>query len=303
MIAAVSETTIGPECHREHDERDADDVEQEERQPLDDPVGDVLEGRRLPRDVRDGIASGRRRRHDLVAQAVDELVRLLVLRCRVRGDEDDGDGLLVVQLWLARGRHALEALDALVDLVGRLRIAVHVDDDRDRAVEARSEALGEQVVGPAAGLRRGLRALVGGAEAHQRRRRGQHDDAEQDEREHDARVRGHEPAVASDRGLVARRLGVVQRPQERHLQPVDLVPEERQYREQQRVGDQHGGEHAEGAADAELGDEVEAEEGEPRHRDGDGQSGEEHGATRGGIRPRRRHLAVRAPRAGAAGSA
>ncbi len=46
----------------------------------------------------------------------------------------------------------LEALHAVVDPLRRVRVAVHVDDDRDRAVEARPEALGEQVVRAAGGL-------------------------------------------------------------------------------------------------------------------------------------------------------
>ena len=44
----------------------------------------------------------------------------------------------------------------------------------------------------------------------------------------------------------------------------------------------HGREHAERRADAELGDEVEAEEGQAADRDRDSQAGEEHGAARGG---------------------
>ena len=65
-----------------------------------------------------------------------------------------------------------------------------------------------------------------------------------------------------DERLLAGLLRVVDRAQERHLEPVDLVAEERQHREQQRVRDQHGRQHAERAADPELRDEVEADEGE-----------------------------------------
>jgi hypothetical protein len=59
------------------------------------------------------------------------------------------------------------------------------------------------------------------------------------------------------------------------------VAEERQGGGQQGVGDQHRGQHAERAADAELGHEVEADEGQAGDGDRDGQAGEEHGATRG----------------------
>ena len=66
--------------------------------------------------------------------------------------------------------------------------------------------------------------------------------------------------------------------QERHLQPVDLVAEQPQHREQQRVRDQHRRQHAEGAADPELRHEVETEEREAADRDGDRQAGEQHRA-------------------------
>ena len=71
-------------------------------------------------------------------------------------------------------------------------------------------------------------------------------------------------------------LGVVDRLDERDLQPVDLVPELGENGQKQRVGDQHRGQNAESAPDPELRDEVEAEEREPAHRDRDGQAGKEH---------------------------
>ena len=191
------------------------------------------------------------------------------------------DGALVVELRLADRGHAGQALHAVEDLLRRLRVAVDVDDDRDRAVEARPEALGQQVVGPPAGLGGRLRALVGGPEAHEQRRRRQREDQHEDDGEHDLRVRGHEAAPAGDGRPLARRLGVVQRAHERDLQPVDLVAEERQHGRQQGVRDQHRGEHAEGAADAELGDEVEPDERQAGHRDRDREAGEEHGAAGG----------------------
>ena len=123
------------ERHREHDERDADDVEQEQRQPLHDPVADVLERRRLAGDVGDRRGCLGRRRHDVVPQPVDEIVGRLVLRRRLGRHEDDGDGLVVVELRLAHGRDVFMALDAVVDALRRLLVALHVDHDRDRAVE------------------------------------------------------------------------------------------------------------------------------------------------------------------------
>ena len=104
-----------------------------------------------------------------------------------------------------------------------------------------------------------------------------------------SRVRGHETTPAGDQRVVPGGFGVVDRTQEGHLQPVDLVAEQRQHGEQERVRQQHRGQHAERAADSELGHEVEAEEGQPAHGDRDGQPREDHGAAgrcpgfRGGV--------------------
>ena len=219
------------ERHRQHDERDADDVEQEERQALHDPVGDVLERRRLAGDVRDRVAALGRRGHDVAPQVVDEVVRRLVLRRRGRRHEDDRDRLLVVELRLADGGDAVEALDAVVDPLRRLLVAVHVDDDRDRPVEAGAEALREQVVRPPGRLLRRLRALVGRTQADERRRRGEREPTSSERRrEHDlARCAvTKRPQRAIERPL-PRRLRVVQRRQERQLEPVDLVAEQSQH--------------------------------------------------------------------------
>ena len=90
------------------------------------------------------------------------------------------------------------------------------------------------------------------------------------------RVGCDEPAPAGDERLLPALLGIVGRPDERHLQPVDLVPELGENGQKQRVGNQHRRENTESAADPELGDEVEAEEREPAHRDGDRRAGEQH---------------------------
>ncbi len=100
-------------------------------------------------------------------------------------------------------------------------------------------------------------------------------------------MRGHEPAPARDEGLLAAFLGVVHRSQERHFQPIDLVAEQRQHGEEERVRDQHGRQDAESAAHPELRDEVEADEGQAADRDGDRETGEEHGSPGGGAGLRR----------------
>ncbi len=101
------------------------------------------------------------------------------------------------------------------------------------------------------------------------------------------RVRGDEAAPARHERPLAAGFGVVDFRQELDLQPVDLVAEQRQDGEQERVRDQHGRQHAEGAADSELGHEVEADEGEAADRDGHGQPGEEHRSPGRGARFRR----------------
>ena len=89
-----------------------------------------------PGDVHRRVAALGCGGHDLAAQPVDELLRLQVLRRRVGCHEDDRDRLLVVELRLAGGRDAVEVPHAVVDALRRLGVPVHVDDDRDRAVEA-----------------------------------------------------------------------------------------------------------------------------------------------------------------------
>ena len=101
----------------------------------------------------------------------------LVLRSRVGPDEDDRDGLLVVELRLAGGRDAVQVAHVVVDALRRALIAIHVDDDRDRAVEAGAEALRKQVVRPPGRLLLGLRALVGRTEPDEPRARCEDDPA------------------------------------------------------------------------------------------------------------------------------
>ena len=165
---------------------------------------------------------------------------------------------------------------AVDDPLWRGLVAVHVDDDRDRRVEAGPEALGQQVVRLARRLLLRLRPLVGGAEADESRRAGSHQGHQEHHREHDLRVSRDEPAPAGDGSLLPTRFRIVERAQERDLQPVDLVPELREHCDQQRVRDQHGSENAERRADAELRHEVEAEDGEAAHGDRDRQACEQH---------------------------
>ena len=94
----------------------------------------------------------------------------------------------------------------------------------------------------------------------------------------------------------ARRLGLVALAQERHLEAVDAVADQRQQAGQQERRVEHRGEHAERAAHAELGDERDADHGQAGDRDRDRHAGEDHRATRrrrrvgGGLA--RRHAVV-----------
>ena len=221
------------ERHREHEERDADDVEQEERQPLHDPVGDVLErggqaGRRRRPRRRPRSPPARRRCAD------GRRARSVASSCGAESGVTKTMATVFASLNCGSPADATpsRSLHAVVDPLRRLLVAVHVDDDRDRAVEARPEALGEQVVGPAGRLLVRLRALVGRARAARAPT--------------STRARGPRPSRTTNTTFACavtnrpqRAIGVFSRAasessiwrQERHLQPVDLVPELRQNRD------------------------------------------------------------------------
>ena len=141
------------EGHREHEDRDADDVEQEPRRALVDAVADVDEGRVLAAHVGARLAAAERLRARCVAQRVDQVVRLRVLRRGGRRDHDEADVLRLVvdRLLHERRRRLRQLLRCQVDLCAGLLVRALLDDDRDRAVEAGAEARREQVVGLAAG--------------------------------------------------------------------------------------------------------------------------------------------------------
>ena len=130
------------ERHREHEERDPDDVQQEPRQALHDLVGDIRERRGQAGDIHGCVPAFGRRRYDVAAQGVDQPLRPLVLRREGRLYEDDGDGLRVVVDRLVDGGDTREAARGLDDPLRRVGVAVHIDDDRDGGVEAGAEALG-----------------------------------------------------------------------------------------------------------------------------------------------------------------
>ena len=228
----------------------------------------------------------------------------LVLRGRLGRHEHDRDRLLLVELRLPHRRDVVEPTHAAVDPLRGAAVAVDVDDDRDRAVEAAAEAL------PRAGRRRAAPSAASAASPG-RTRRG-----------------GRAPTVAASTSPATRRTMkttfaflVTKRPQRATsvrsraasessigfrngtLQPVDLVPELRQDGDQQRVRDQHRRQDAERRADPELRHEVEPEEREAGDGDRDREPRRRAPPGRRTRRPRPRRRAAAAPRAGAVGSA
>ena len=175
-----------------------------------------------------------------------------------------------------------------MDPLGSLRVPVHVHDDRDRAVEAGAEALREQVVGPAARLVERLCPLVGCTQPDEGRGR------QRGSRTSNSTT-GNTILACEVTNRPQRATRVFSRPSSESstrrkngtFQPIDLVAEERQHGEEERVRDQHGRQDAKSAADPELRDEVEADEGQAADRDGDRETGEEHGSPGGGAGFRR----------------
>ena len=90
-----------------------------------------------------------------------------------------------------------------------------------------------------------------------------------------------EGAPATKERVAARLFRLVALLQERHLQTVDAVTDQRQQSGQQERGVEHRREHAERTAHAQLGDERDADHGQAGDRDRDRQPGEDHRATRG----------------------
>src|SRR4029077_18724101 len=113
---------------------------------------------------------------------------------RVRGNEDDGNSLRLVELRLPDRRDALEPEDTVVQPLRSSRVTLDVDDDRDRPVEARPEPLCEEVVRATRRLIRRLRTLIRRSETHERGSPGEQKAQREQDPEHRFRVSSHEPA-------------------------------------------------------------------------------------------------------------
>ena len=107
--------------------------------------------------------------------------------------------------------------------------------------------------------------------------------------QHHLRVRRDEPPPARDRRPLLSFARLVDGAQA-EAAAVDLLAEQRQDCRQQRVREQHRGQHAERAADPELGDEVEPDQRETGDRDRHRDAGEDDRASGGGARGGRRLL-------------
>ena len=186
--------------------RQADDDGDEQRQARGDLVGEVLEARRLAADVDLQRRVGRRLRDHVLAQALEQVARLRVLRRGLR-DRDDRRHLAVLARRRGRdGGHARRRGDGLLErgelLLGAGVALRRVDGEQERAVGAGAERLAELVVGDALGARRRLVAVVGLAEAQLGDRRGEHEQHEhaggdrQPRARRDARPSGRTPSTA-----------------------------------------------------------------------------------------------------------
>ena len=273
----------------EHDhqqqERQQHDRADEPRQRVRDALGEVDERRRAAADV-DHRALRRGGRDRLVAEAPHQVGRRLILR-RGGGDHLDDRGVArLVRLRRRDGRHARGRLDRrrqLIELLQRGRI-VHLDRQQQRAVEPRSEPLGEEVVGQAArlGLRRG--PVIGEPELH-REQRDREDEQDRD--------RAHEVPPGMPLHLVAPpgphgRLGGLQLLRGLalavHAQLVDRVPREAEERGQQRDGRDDGHQDHDRRGGRHHADERDPRDPQAQERDRDHDAGEHDGLPRGGGR-------------------
>jgi hypothetical protein len=182
-------------------------------------------------DVGHGVGTVGGRGEDVVAQRVDEVFGAFVLRRRRGDDRDHGRVTGFVDEWRRDGRHVARGWQGRGQrvehggvLVGR---AGQLGGNEQRAVVARAEALGDEVVGLAGGGVRGVGPGVGGAEPHREERDGEDDQDRQRRCERDPGPSLDRSGPAVPPAVVVGAAVVVQ---ERQAPPVDVVagePEER----------------------------------------------------------------------------
>ena len=231
-----------PERHREHQEGDADDVQQEPGRVREDPVPDVGERGVRPGDVRVRGRAGQRSRDHRVPQQRDEVVGLRVLRLVLAVGVDDRDGRQRRSSSCCRSAcRPARGPERLFSAVSSFVAAAWSDcmsmTTGIGSVKPGPEPAREQVVRLPGRLVLRRRARVGEAEPdRQDRRREQQQDDEHD-RQHDLRVTGDEASPGRDRRARLPLARLVDGPQSQAA-AVDLASEQRENRRQQRVGEQ-----------------------------------------------------------------
>ena len=291
----------------EHDhqqqERQQDDRADEPGQGVPDPIGQVDERRRPSADV--DHRTLRRGAGDRVgAESPHQLGRRLILR-RGGGDDLDDRGIArLVRLGRRDGRHALGRLDRRrqpLQLLQRGRV-VDLDRQQQRAVEPRTEPLGEQVVGPTTRLRRGRRPVVGEPELHREQRDREDDQHQGGADEVPPRMPLHLVAPSGPHahlagGRLRRACGL---PVDAQL--VDRVPREAQERGQQRDGRNDGHQDHDRRGGRHHADERDPRDPQAQEGDRDDDAREHHGLARRGGREADRVQGRPCRRAGSAGS-
>ena len=172
---------------------------------------------------------------------------------------------------------AANALGQRRDGLGVHAGAAQVGDEQQRGVEARAEAVGQQVVGAAVGGAGRVVAGVREARLHLQRRGGQREQ----HRRGDGQVRPRPARHAVGEAPPGRVLGRSLRGAGADQPPgVDAVAEQRQQRRQQREGGRHGEEHDQRGAEPDRGQEAQAGQDQGGHRHDDGAAGDQDGGAR-----------------------
>ena len=226
-------------------------------------------------------------RDHLGAEPLDRVERGAVLRSGGRERDERRDAGVGVDLGRCDGGDAPVGRIALASGSTTLGSLRDVDGDDQRPVDARPEAVGDEVVGPTLGavLRQG--ALVGEAELQRQHRRGQRQQHDRDADGVRPGVPGHVPTPAPPaQALSARR----RRRFASAPEAVDPVPRETEERRQQGDRGDHHDQHDHRDGDAGGGHERHAGDGEAEDRDDDGAAGEDDGLTGGGDGPADRLL-------------
>ena len=164
-----------------------------------------------------------------MSQFVDEISRRNILWRTLGVDRNDRRLLVRARDSRRDGSHVWHGLDRLLQLVGHGQIALGVDSDNQRPIEARAEAVGKPIVGNALRCRLGCGPGICSSEldTHDGCGEEQHH-GQRDDQKHPG-VRSDETAPACDHGLLGGGERVVGSLDERNLEAIHLVAEQRQH--------------------------------------------------------------------------